>query len=206
MIKVLAKNDYDLNARTKLSSMGGEKEPGEPPLFTAMNIGKQEIILSLINNGADYNASYRVINPGMTIVQIKGNYSPLMYATLLGYKDVIKALLEKPDLLNASISGIILANKKDFFKLSGISAIYLAIMKNDLDIVKMLAESSLKWDDYTEKALPGKKFADDYGAKPPIYQYNASLQKQNKLRYTPSLWADFSGKTEMAEYLRSKKL
>ncbi len=205
MLKVLVDNGYDANARTKLTNIGGEDEPGEPPLFTALNLGRKEIIFSLLDNGADYNATYHVINPGMLLIQIKGEYSPLMYASTKGYNEVVEWLVNQPDLVNTSISGTICTKKASFMRLTGISAIYLAIMYDDLDIVKILAESSLEWDDFVIKALPGKKFVDSYGAKPPVYQFKYS-KKQRKLKYTPARYAEFSNKSEMAEYLTSKGL
>lgn len=205
MLKVLVKNGYDINARTKLMSIGGDKEPGEPALFTAMNLGKKEIIFSFLNNGVDYNATYRVVNPDLPIVVTEGRYSPLMYASIMGYMDVVKWLLEKLDLENESFSGLIVNEKNVIMRLTGISAIYLAIMYNDMELVKMLAGSSLKWNDYVIKSLPGQKFDNSYGSKPKVYQFTMKKSK-SKLRYSPSLYADFSGKPEMAEYLRSMDL
>ncbi len=203
MIKVLVKYGIDINKRGK--NITNTELPGETPLFTAMNVGKIEIILALLNNGADYNETHLPIEKGFTMWDVEGEYSPLMYACVKGYPDVIKWLSLKDDLKNVSVSGLTMnGSKKNILRFEGLSAIYLAIMSGDIEMVKMVAETSPTWDDFIIKLMPGKKFKSDYGSKERVYNFAAS--KKNALKYTPSLFANFLKQEEIAEYLKSKGL
>ena len=202
MIKVLVKHGIDINKRG--TNLTDTKLPGEPPLFTAMNVGKQEIILCLLNNGADYNATYLPIEKGITIWSVEGGYTPLMYACVKGYPEIVKWLTTKPDLLNQTVSGTTISESKMILKINGLSAIYLAIMGGNMEIVKAIADTPMKWEDIELNALPGQKFEGNYGSKDKAYNFIVS--KKSSLKYTPSLFADFLKQSEMAEYLRSKGL
>lgn len=202
MIKVLIKNGIDINKRG--TNVSDTKLLGEPPLFTAMNVGKQEIILSLLNNGADYNATYIPIEKGITIWSVEGNYTPLMYACVKGYTDVVKWLVKKPDLLNSTVKGTTISESKMILRINGLSAIYLAIMGGNMEIVKAIADTPMKWEDLELNSLPGQKFEGNYGSKDKTYNFIVS--KKSSLKYTPSLFADFLKQSEMVEYLRSKGL
>ena len=203
MVKVLVKNGVDINKRGM--NVVDASLPGEPPLFTAMNVGKQEIIMSLLNNGADYNATFLPIEKGITIWNVEGAYTPLMYSCVKGYPEVIKWLAAKPDLAHPTVSGNTMNEKGDMImRIEGLSDIYLAIMTGNIEIVKMVAETSSSWEDLVIKALPGQKFAGNYGSKDRVYNFAAT--KKRSLQYTPSLFADFIEAGEIAEYLRTKGL
>ena len=207
MMKVLVKNGVDINAKTKLISV--PENDGEPALFTAINVGNEEIIMSFINNGVDYNATYPIYNPKLCLFNIKGGYTPLMYAALSGKEWLVEELLKKTDLLNPSVSGTFMAGGKNdpiAIDIDGLSAIYLAVMGGNLQIVKQIADSPMQWNDFVLN-LKGRKFAEAYGSKPAAYTFgNLKGVKKNTLKYTPSLWATFSEQVEMAEYLKSKGL
>jgi hypothetical protein len=202
MVKVLVKHGVDINKRG--SNLTNPKLPGEPPLFTAMNVGKKEIIFSFLNNGADYNATHLPIEKGITMWSVEGGYTPLMYACVKGYADVVKWLVQKPDLLNASVNGMTISESKMVLSINGLSAIYLAIMGGNMEILKAIADMPVKWEDLELKALPGQKFESSYGSKDRTYAFVAA--KKSTLKYTPSLFAGFLKQTEMAEYLKTKGL
>jgi len=203
MVSVLVKNGVDINKRG--TNVTNPKLPGEPPLFTAMNVGKIEIIMSLLSNGADYNATHLPIEKGMTMWAVEGEYTPLMYACVKGQMEVIKWLTSQKDLKNFSVSGMTLnSSKKNVLRFDGLSAIYLAIMTGDLELVKMIVETGMEWDDFVLKLMPGQKFESNYGSKARTYNFVAS--KKSALKYTPSLFADFIAFPRIAEYLRAKGL
>lgn len=202
MVKVLVKHGIDINKRGK--NVTNAKLDGETPLFTAMNVGKTEIILALLNNGADYNETHLPIEKGFTMWSVEGEYTPLMYACVKGYPEVIKWLASKDDLKNVSVSGLTLNDsKKNVLRFEGLSAIYLAIMTGDIEIVKLVAETSSTWNDFEIRLMPGQKFESKYSSKEPIYNFIAT--KNSVLKYTPSLFADFIKQNEMAKYLKSKE-
>ncbi len=204
MAKVLKKYGVDINERTKV--MSSPKNDGEPPLFTAMNVGKKEVILSILEQGANYNATYPVYNPDLFLFNIKGGYTPLMYAAIQNQKWLVEKLLKFPDLTNPVTSGTFITKDKNFIDMKEMSAMYLAIMSGNIEIVKLLADSNLKWADFVLN-MKGGKFEQSYGSKPNAYVFgNLKALKKSKLKYTPSLFADFSKQIEMAEYLRSKGL
>ncbi len=204
MAGILSKHKVDINERTKVIS--SPENDGEPPLFTAMNLGKKEIILSLLANGADYNATYPVYNPDLFLFNIKGGYTPLMYASIRNDVWLVEKLLKYPDLDNPVTSGTFITKDKNFVDMKEISAIYLAIMSGNIEIVTLLADSYLEWGVFVLN-MKGGKFAQNYGSKPNAYVFgNLKGVKKSKLKYTPSLFADFSKQEAMAEYLRSKGL
>jgi ankyrin repeat protein len=201
MIKVLVKHGIDINQRGK--NVMNAKLAGETPLFTAMNVGKTEIILALLNNGADYNETHLPFEKGFTMWDVEGEYTPLMYACVKGYPEVIKWLSSKKDLKNVSVSGLTLNDsKKNVLRFEGLSAIYLAIMAGDIEVVKMIAGTSSKWNDFEIRLMPGQKFDSKYGSKESVY--NFIVTKKSVLKYTPALFADFVNQKEIAEYLKSK--
>jgi len=208
LLKVLLKNGLDINKRDK--NIVKPKEPGQTPLFTSMNIGKEEIMLSLLNNGANYNDKYDVIEKGFTMWNVSDSYTALMYATVKKYTGVIKFICSKNDVVNQSISGQTANNNKVIYNISGLSAIYLAIFNNDLESVKVLAESNLKWDNLTFKSLPGQKFESSYGSIPAskIYTFGTIGGKkgEKELNFTPSILADFLEMKEIADFLKTKGL
>lgn len=209
MVKVLVKHGVDINKRGM--NVTDATLPGEPPLFTAMNVGKQEIILSLLNNGADYNAKHNVIEKGLTYWNASDGYTPLMYACVKKYPNIVKWLAGKSDIINHSVSGQTISSADMIYNFSGLSAIFLAIMKGDMASVQALAESNIKWEDFVLEALPGQKFEQSYGSKPSgkIYDFGTiggSTDGGSTLKYTPSLYADLLEQKEMADYLRSKGL
>ena len=208
MLKVLLKQGLDINMREK--NIVNPKEEGQTPLFVAMNVGKEEIIMSLLNNGADYNAIYNVIDRGLTYWNASGGYTALMYACVKQYSNIVQWIAVKTDILNHSVSGQTISNSGMIFSFTGLSAIYIAIMNNDMASVKALAESNLKWDNFVFKSLPGQKFESSYGAKPSGKLYNfgtiGGKKGETTLTYTPSLYARFLEMTEMAQYLESKGL
>ena len=202
MLKVLIKNGLDINERNK--NILDPKKQGETPLFTAMNVGNMDIIMSLLENGADYNATYDVINKGLTLFDVKGEYTPLMYACVKGYTEVVRWLVQKPDLVNTSISGKTVNEKKTILTIKGLSAIYLAIMSGNSEIVKLIAETSFTYEDLTIKLLSGQKFEGSYGSKE--NEYTFAKTKKKSLKYTPSLFAGFTGQEDLETYLKSKNL
>jgi hypothetical protein len=209
MVKVLVKHGVDINKRGL--NVTDASQPGEPPLFTAMNVGKQEIIFSLLNNGADYNAKHNVIEKGFTYWSASDGYTPLMYACVKKYSNVVKWLADKNDIVNHSVSGQTISNSGMIYSFSGLSAIYLAIIKDDMASVQALAESKIKWNDFVLESLPGQEFEESYGSKPSGKIYNfgtigGSTSGEGTLIYTPSLYADLLEQKEMADYLRSKGL
>jgi hypothetical protein len=128
-----------------------------------------------------------------------------MYASVKGYTEAVKWLTSKDDLKNASVAGLTMNDaKKNILRLEGLSAMYLAIMSEDMEIVKLLAESSLTWDDFIVKLMPGEKFESSFGSKGHVFNFVPS--KKHALEYTPSLFADFTGQKEMAKYLSNKEL
>lgn len=202
LLALLLEKGLDIDARKP--NPFDKKGPGEPPLFTAMNVGKQDVIMSLLEAGADCNATSHVINPALPLFGVEEDYTVLLNAVAKGNREVVAWLLAKGDLKNTALGGKLITEKKMILSLSGISALYLAIINNDMELVRMLAESSLEWGELAIKALPGQKFESDYGAKPPVYQF--AYKKKGKLTYTPSLFAEFSGLSEMSAYLKSKGL
>ncbi|MFC2111150.1 ankyrin repeat domain-containing protein [Bacteroidota bacterium] len=206
MVKVLKKYKIDINARSTSLNLGKKEGRGEPPLFTAMNIGKTEIILNLLNNGADYNATYAIAhNPYLTMWTVTGimEYSPLMYAIIIKNKEVIKWLVAKEDLADAKVSGLSMNSGEDMIiRWIDLSAIYLALISGDDEMVKLTASSPIKWKDLTIKALPGQKFEGSHGGKDKFYTFNAMNKGQHTLRYTPSMFAGFLGNENMEKYLK----
>lgn len=201
MIKVFVKHGIDLNKRGQ--NVTDAKLPGETPLFTAMNMDKTEIVLALLNNGADYNATHLPIEKGITIWDVEGEYSLLMYACVKGNLEIIKWLSSKSDLKNVTVSGLTLNDsKKNVLRIEGLSAIYLAIMSGNLEMVKLVSGTSDKWDDLNIRLMPGQKFESSYGSKEKAYVFIAT--KNSVLKYTPSLFAEFLKQNEMAEYLKAK--
>jgi ankyrin repeat protein len=187
MLKILVKQGIDINKRG--TNVTDAKLPGETPLFIAMNVGKQEIIMSLLNNGADYNATHLPIQKGITLWSIEGSYTPLMYACVLGYTDIVKWLASKSDLTNVVVKGNSITESKMVIKIEGLSAIYLAIMNGNFEMVKAIAETPLKFENLVISALPGQKFEGSYGSKDKTYEF--IVTKKSSLTYTPSLFADF---------------
>jgi ankyrin repeat protein len=202
MVKALLKHGVDINKRG--TNVTDAKLPGETPLFIALNVGKQEIIMSLLNNGADYNATHLPIQKGIILWSVEGSYTPLMYACVLGYTDVVKWLSSKSDLVNVSVKGNSITESKTIIKIEGLSAIYLAIINGDMEIVKAVAETPLTWEDLVISALPGQKFEGSYGSKDKVYEF--AVTKKNALKYTPSLFADFLKLKDISDYLKSKGL
>jgi ankyrin repeat protein len=172
---------------------------GMTPLFVALTVGKDEVVLSLLENGADYNVTHVVNDPELGIIGDDLEYTPLMMASTKGLENVVKWLVKKGNLDNPSVSGMIQTNEGGFVKLSGLTAIYMAINSRSMACVKALAESDLQWKDFTFKMTGGKKFANSYGAKRKTYQFSG--EKQGKLKYNPSRYASFTGNEPMAEYL-----
>lgn len=208
MLKVLLKQGLDINMPEK--NLVNPKEKGQAPIFTAMNVGKNEIIKSLLDNGADYNAIYDVIDKGFTYWKADGGYTALMYACVKKYSDAVKQIAVKTDIINHTASGQTISNGGMIYSFTGLSAIYLAIMNNDTASVKALANSNVKWGEFVLKALPGQKFESSYGSKPSGKLYNfgtiGGKKGQSTLTYTPSLYAAFLEQNEMAEFLKSKGL
>jgi ankyrin repeat protein len=205
MAKVLVKHRVDINERTKVFT--AMENDGEPPLFTAMNVGKKEIVMSIMDNGADYNATYPVYDPELFLFNIKGKYTPLMYAAVMNQPWLVERLLKESDLTNPVTSGSFITEDYAIVTMKNISAIYLGIMSGSQEVVELLAESSLKWSNFTLQMKGGGQFNSNYGSKPKAYNFGGfKAQTKNKLVYTPSLWADFSKQTKIAKYLRSKKL
>lgn len=206
MVKVLKKYKIDINARSVSLNLSKKEGRGEPPLFTAMNIGKTEIILNLLNNGADYNATYAIAhNPYLTMWTVTGvmEYSPLMYAIIINNKEVIKWLVAKQDLEDAKVSGMSMNAGEDMIiRWIDLSAIYLALISGDDEMVELVASSSIKWTDLTIKALPGQKFEGSHGGKEKFYTFNAINKAQHTLRYTPSMFAGFLGNANMESFLK----
>lgn len=208
MLKLLLKQGLDINKPEK--NIVNPKEEGQIPLFTAMNVGKEDIIMSLLNNGANYNAKYNVIDRGFTYWKASDGYTPLMYACVKQYSYAVKLMAGKADILNHSVSGQTISSSNMIYSFSGLSAIYIAIMKEDMASVKALAESNIKWENLVFKSLPGQKFESSYGSKPTGKLYNfgtiGGKKGESTLTYTPSLYASFLELKEMAEYLSSKGL
>lgn len=202
MVKILVKHGIDINKREK--NITNTELPGATPLFTAMNVGKNEIMMSLLNNGADYNATYLPIQQGILMWSVEGSYTPLMYACVLGYTDIVKWLSSKSDLVNSSVKGNSITESKTIIKIEGLSAIYLAIMSGNLEMVKSIAETNLKWEDMVISALPGQKFAGNYNSKDKAYAF--IVTKKSALKYTPSLFSEFLKQKEITDYLKSKGL
>ncbi|MBN1327238.1 MAG: ankyrin repeat domain-containing protein [Candidatus Cloacimonetes bacterium] len=84
MVNVLVAAGLDINKRG--TNLYDKKKSGEPPIFIAMNVGHQEIMLSLLEYGADYNETYLPILPELPLFAIEGELTPLMYACIKGYK------------------------------------------------------------------------------------------------------------------------
>jgi len=208
MLKVLLKYGIDINKPEK--NIVNPKAEGQTPLFTSLNVGKVEIILSLLNNGADYNIKYDVINKGITMWKVSDGYTPLMYAAVNKYPDVVKWISSKNDVLNHSVSGQTANSNKVIYNISGLSAIYLSIYNEDIESVKALAESNLKWGNLTFKALPGQKFESSYGSVPKSKFYNfgtiGGKKGEKELNFTPSLFAEFLELAEIADMLKVKGL
>lgn len=209
MVKVLVKHGVDINKRG--TNLTDPSKPGEPPLFTAMNVGKEEVILSFLNNGADYNVKHNVIEKGFTYWNASDGYTPLMYACVKKYSNIVKWLASKSDIVNHSVSGQTISSEDMIYNFSGLSAIFIAIMQDDITSVQALAESKIKWEDFVLESLPGQKFESSYGSKPSGKIYNfgtigGSSSGEGTLKYTPSLYADLLEQKEMADYLRSKGL
>lgn len=208
MVKVLIKHGIDINKPEK--NIVNPKAEGQTPLFTALNVGKEEVMLSLLNNGANYNTKYDVINKGITMWDVSDGYTPLMYATVNKYSNIVKWICSKSDVMNHSVSGQTVNSNKVIYNISGLSAIYLAIINEDIESVKALAESNLKWETLTFKALPGQKFESSYGSIPSTKFYNfgtlGGKKGEKELNFTPSLFSDFLELTEISGYLKSKGL
>lgn len=208
MVKILVKHGVDINKRG--TNVTDASLPGEPPLFTAMNVGKEEIILSFLNNGADYNAKHTVFEKGFTFWNASDGYTPLMYACAKKYSNIVKWLVGKSDIINHSISGQTISSADMIYNFSGLSAIFIAIMMDDIASVQTLAESNIKWEDFVLESLPGQKFAQSYGSKPSgkIYNFGSigGSTGESTLNFTPSSYADLLEQKEMADYLRSKGL
>jgi ankyrin repeat protein len=195
ILKLLVTNKVDINK---------EEKSGMSPLFVALTVGKDDVILSLLENGAEYNTTHVINDPELGIIGDDLEYTPLMAASTKGLEKVVNWLVKKGDLENPSVSGMIETNEGNFVKLSGLTAIYMAINSRSMACVKALAESDLKWGDFSFKMTGGKKFKSSYGAKRKTYQFAG--EKQGKLRYNPSRYASFTGNEPMAEYLKSKGL
>jgi ankyrin repeat protein len=208
LLKVLLGQGLDINKPE--TNLVNPKAAGQTPLFTAMNVGKEEIIMSLLNNGADYNAKYDVIDKGFTYWNASDGYTVLMYACAKPYPYAVQWIASKSDVLSHSVSGQTVSNAGMIYSFSGLSAMYLAIMKNDMASVKALAESNMKWEDFVLNALPKQKFESSYGSKPSGKLYNfgsiGGKKGESTLNYTPSLYADLLEQKEMGDYLRSKGL
>jgi ankyrin repeat protein len=199
MLKTLAEAGLDLDARTTLTTV--PKNDGEPALFSAINVGHREVIQAFLDNGVDHNATYPIYNPKLFLFNVTGGYTPLMYAAATGNTWLVEELVNRPDLSNPTFSGMFMTKDKSVVKMSGISAIYLAIMSGDLEAVQLLAATPMTWSDLVLD-MKGGKFDGSYGSKPAVYQVGGFKGKRKgTLRYRPSMWAEFSLQAEMAAYL-----
>jgi ankyrin repeat protein len=208
MLKVLL--SYGIDIDTPEKNILNPKAQGATPLFTALNVGIEEIIMSLLNNGANYNVKYDVIEKGITMWSVSDGYTPLMYAAVKKYSNVVKWISSQGDVMNHSVSGQTANSNKVIYNISGLSAIYLAILNEDMESIKALAESNIKWENLTFKALPGQKFEKSYGSIPSTKFYKfgtiGGKKGQKELNFSPSLFAELLELKNIADYLKTKDL
>lgn len=130
MLKVLLAQGLNINEKNQ--GMGGTKP--QTPLELALNTGLgnvKEIMLALINNGADVKMNNEA-------------YGPLLFqAAQTGITEVVKAMIEKGADINAE--GRFFGQTEGAL-LTGYCALTIAAMKDNLELVKYLIGAGAKTD------------------------------------------------------------
>ena len=130
MLKLLLGKGLNINEKNK--GLDGTKP--RTPLEMALNTGLgnlKEVMLALINNGADVKITSEV-------------YGPMIFqATQIGYPEVVKAMVEKGADINAEGSFF---GQTEGALLKGYTPLTIAAYKDNLELVKYLIGAGAKVD------------------------------------------------------------
>jgi ankyrin repeat protein len=225
MVKLLVKAGVNINAKNKL---------GLTPLLTSLgrySQTREEVVLAFVNNGADINVEsptqghallqaagygfvkvldamfakgadmnreFKVDDWVNTGQRLKG-INPLMWAARNGNIDAVKLLVSKGAKLDEGAFGNGTNIKtKCLTSVKNKSAIYFAIESGNLEVVKYLVENTQgDWK---------KPVKIDKMTKTSDLGFAVVTSCYDDGSYSPSKYASESQLTEIANYLKSKKL
>lgn len=138
MLKLLLAKGLDINQKNYANGPIKPQTPLEVTLAAGLGT-KQDVMMALINNGADVKI-------------VSENYGPLIFqASQTGYVDVVKAMVDKG--VDVNTDGQFFAQTEGTL-LKGYTPLTIAALKDHYDLVKYLINAGAK----TDKGVEGKFF------------------------------------------------